>query len=59
VQQALEMDEAKGLLLDHDQIKGVRTYVGTSVERDKLPDLLPPPRLGEHTHEFERGWPES
>jgi crotonobetainyl-CoA:carnitine CoA-transferase CaiB-like acyl-CoA transferase len=54
VQQALEMDESRVLLLEQGIIKGVRTYVGKSVDSD---DLLPPPHLGEHTHEFERGWP--
>jgi crotonobetainyl-CoA:carnitine CoA-transferase CaiB-like acyl-CoA transferase len=58
VQQALAMDEAHELLLEHGIIKGVRTYVGKAARgQNENFELLPPPRLGEHTHEFERGWP--
>jgi len=58
VQQALEMEEARGLLLERGIIKGVKTYVGKSVgSNDRPADLLPPPRLGEHTREFNEGWP--
>jgi crotonobetainyl-CoA:carnitine CoA-transferase CaiB-like acyl-CoA transferase len=58
VQQALEMAEADELLLARGVVKGVRTYVGKSVENSGDSQvLLPPPHLGEHTREFERGWP--
>lgn len=57
VQQALEMQEADELMLTCDVVKGVRTYVGKSAKREGvLRELLPPPHLGEHTREFERGW---
>jgi len=57
VQQALEMEEALELLLERGMIKGVRTYVGKAVGSNETHELLPPPRLGEHTHEFWMGWP--
>jgi crotonobetainyl-CoA:carnitine CoA-transferase CaiB-like acyl-CoA transferase len=58
VRQALEMDEARKLLLENGVAKGVRTYAGKWVNSDSgSRELLPPPHLGEHTHEFNHGWP--
>jgi crotonobetainyl-CoA:carnitine CoA-transferase CaiB-like acyl-CoA transferase len=51
MKQVFETPEAQEILLhSHDRI-GVRTYVGRSSEN--LPShFLPPPHLGEHTHEI-------
>jgi crotonobetainyl-CoA:carnitine CoA-transferase CaiB-like acyl-CoA transferase len=44
-----EMPEAQELVLSSFDRKGVRTYVGTD---NKKVQLLPPPKLGEHTIEI-------
>ena len=55
VQEAMEMSEAKALMVEHDGLRGVRSFVATqSVERITLP-LLPPPKLGEHNEEIVKG----
>jgi crotonobetainyl-CoA:carnitine CoA-transferase CaiB-like acyl-CoA transferase len=49
VSKALEMPEAKDLLISNGGLKGLRGYVGNS---DEKIGLLPPPRLGEHNDEI-------
>jgi crotonobetainyl-CoA:carnitine CoA-transferase CaiB-like acyl-CoA transferase len=48
LKQVFEMPEAKDLLITSDDLRGVRTFVGTT---DRT-SLLPPPHLGEHTKEI-------
>ena len=48
LKQVFEMPEAKDLLISSDELRGVRTFVGTAGRTS----LLPPPHLGEHTTEI-------
>ncbi|HEY8933745.1 MAG TPA: CaiB/BaiF CoA-transferase family protein [Cyclobacteriaceae bacterium] len=48
LKQVFEMHEAKDLLISSDNLRGVRTFVGTT---DRT-SLLPPPHLGEHSKEI-------
>lgn len=58
VQQAFDMEEAQALLLENDGMRGVKTYAGKAAgDINNEYHLLPPPHLGEHTHEFVAGWP--
>lgn len=51
VQEVFEMPEAKQLLMQHDDLVGVRTFVaaGSDLEPGAV---LPPPHFGEHTQEI-------
>ncbi|MEI9920763.1 MAG: CaiB/BaiF CoA-transferase family protein [Bacteroidota bacterium] len=46
IKEVFDMPEAKDLLINGDGLKGVRTFVNSSVS------LRPPPHLGEHNHEI-------
>jgi crotonobetainyl-CoA:carnitine CoA-transferase CaiB-like acyl-CoA transferase len=51
VPEALALPEAQALLLEQNGLRGVRTFIAHR-EGEKKQPLLPPPHLGEHTHEF-------
>jgi crotonobetainyl-CoA:carnitine CoA-transferase CaiB-like acyl-CoA transferase len=51
VREALDMKEAKSLLIGSDSLQGVRTYVAGG-DTAKNNSLLPPPHFGEHTEEI-------
>lgn len=49
IEEALNMPEARELLIASDDLRGLRTYVGTSSGQELNPHFLPPPHLGEHS----------
>jgi crotonobetainyl-CoA:carnitine CoA-transferase CaiB-like acyl-CoA transferase len=49
VSEVFETDAGQNLLLEAESLKGVRSYINNSTERV---NLLPPPKLGEHTKEI-------
>lgn len=51
VREALEMKEAKNLLMHADSLQGIRTFVASG-DAVKSNVLLPPPHFGEHTEEI-------
>lgn len=51
IDKVFEMPEARDLLVSDNGLTGVRTYVGMG---HALLNLLPPPKLGEHTEEVIR-----
>jgi crotonobetainyl-CoA:carnitine CoA-transferase CaiB-like acyl-CoA transferase len=46
---ALDMPESRDLLISSANLKGLRSYVGNI---DQKIDLIPPPKLGEHTEQI-------
>jgi crotonobetainyl-CoA:carnitine CoA-transferase CaiB-like acyl-CoA transferase len=50
IQEALGMPEVHELLLQSGSIRGIRTFVASPASENFR--LLPPPHLGEHTHEI-------
>lgn len=53
VPEAMGLPEAQALLLEQNGLRGVRTFIAHR-EGEKNHSLLPPPHLGEHTHEFKQ-----
>lgn len=51
LRQVFETPEAQSLLLFGDDRTGIRTSVNSQSD-SPLPHILPPPRLGEHSHEI-------
>ncbi len=51
VREVFEMKEAKDLLIQADNLQGVRTFVATGGMNQNI-TLLPPPHFGEHTNEI-------
>lgn len=53
MKEVFEMKEAKELLLNSNELTGVKTFVSKSVINDEIElELLPPPHFGEHTQEI-------
>jgi len=53
VKEALEMKESKALLMNHEGLLGVRSFVAKADGSwQKTEGLLPPPKLGEHNAEI-------
>ena len=53
LQHVFEMPEAKQLVMENNNMKGVRNYVGkVTGGSSPLTNLLPPPHFGEHTNEI-------
>jgi crotonobetainyl-CoA:carnitine CoA-transferase CaiB-like acyl-CoA transferase len=50
VREVLEMKEAKSLLMNADNLQGIRTFIAGGVLNQNT--LLPPPHFGEHTKEI-------
>lgn len=52
VKEALEMEEVKGLLLNHEDMRGISTFAAYFNEvKSKVSHLSPPPHYGTHTYE--------
>ncbi|MFN8337089.1 MAG: CaiB/BaiF CoA-transferase family protein [Cyclobacteriaceae bacterium] len=51
VQEVFEMKEAKALMINAAQLKGVKTFVATGSINERI-TMLPPPHFGEHTEEI-------
>lgn len=55
IQQAFEMTQAIGIMMEHSDRKGVKTFIASFPTADFQPHsstLTPPPHLGEHTQEI-------
>lgn len=54
LQQVFEMPESSSLLLEGDNLIGVKSFVGDVTGNwSSISSLLPPPHFGQHTSEFE------
>jgi crotonobetainyl-CoA:carnitine CoA-transferase CaiB-like acyl-CoA transferase len=51
IAEALEMDEARQIMLSSGGLNGIRTFVSSNAPNDTI---LPPPHFGEHTQEVRR-----
>jgi crotonobetainyl-CoA:carnitine CoA-transferase CaiB-like acyl-CoA transferase len=51
IQQVFEMPEVKALMIESSGLKGVKTYVANTDDAHSS-HFLPPPHLGEHTHDI-------
>jgi len=53
MKEVFEMNEAKELLIDSDELMGVKTFVSKMTGNwQPVTSLLPPPHFGEHTQEI-------
>jgi crotonobetainyl-CoA:carnitine CoA-transferase CaiB-like acyl-CoA transferase len=54
VQEALASEAASTIMIEEENLHGVRNFVAQLSNHQRIPSLLPPPHFGEHTNEVRK-----